>query len=471
MRVLMKITDIFDVDVLQKIQDSFSEATGFATITVDYKGNPITKYSNFSGFCTKVRENKNCLECCYRSDAHGGIESARSGKPSIYICHGGLVDLAVPIMVKGNYLGAIMSGQVRIDEEGMKNLPLGSVSELTDFSEFENREELEELYEKTQVTTLKQVNAAADLLYTIANYIVEKQMIHIMQEELHNKNLELMEEVKLRSEVEAALKEADLKALQAQINPHFLFNVLNTIGRLALLENAEKTQEMIYAFSDMMRYTLKKENSNIVSLKEEIEHVRNYLSIQKMRLGERLEYDIQIDEDAEETMCPFMTIQPFVENAINHAIENYLSIQKMRLGERLEYDIQIDEDAEETMCPFMTIQPFVENAINHAIEPNVKGGKITITAEMQDNLTLIHIIDNGSGIKKELIDKLLNGTYESSPENGDKNTGIGINNANKRLQYYYGAEYGVAIQSDVGHGTDILIRIPRKTLLGRGLDV
>ena len=327
-------------------------------------------------------------------------------------------------MVKGNYLGAIMSGQVRIDEEGMKNLPLGSVSELTDFSEFENREELEELYEKTQVTTLKQVNAAADLLYTIANYIVEKQMIHIMQEELHNKNLELMEEVKLRSEVEAALKEADLKALQAQINPHFLFNVLNTIGRLALLENAEKTQEMIYAFSDMMRYTLKKENSNIVSLKEEIEHVRNYLSI-----------------------------------------------QKMRLGERLEYDIQIDEDAEETMCPFMTIQPFVENAINHAIEPNVKGGKITITAEMQDNLTLIHIIDNGSGIKKELIDKLLNGTYESSPENGDKNTGIGINNANKRLQYYYGAEYGVAIQSDVGHGTDILIRIPRKTLLGRGLDV
>lgn len=424
MRVLMKITDIFDVDVLQKIQDSFSEATGFATITVDYKGNPITKYSNFSGYCTKVRENKNCLECCYRSDAHGGIESARSGKPSIYICHGGLVDLAVPIMVKGNYLGAIMSGQVRIDEKGMKNLPLGSVSELTDFSEFENREELEELYEKTQVTTLKQVNAAADLLYTIANYIVEKQMIHIMQEELHNKNLELMEEVKLRSEVEAALKEADLKALQAQINPHFLFNVLNTIGRLALLENAEKTQEMIYAFSDMMRYTLKKENSNIVSLKEEIEHVRNYLSI-----------------------------------------------QKMRLGERLEYDIQIDEDAEETMCPFMTIQPFVENAINHAIEPNVKGGKITITAEMQDNLTLIHIIDNGSGIKKELIDKLLNGTYESSPENGDKNTGIGINNANKRLQYYYGAEYGVAIQSDVGHGTDILIRIPRKTLLGRGLDV
>ena len=141
------------------------------------------------------------------------------------------------------------------------------------------------MYDKTLKTTLTQVRAAADLLYTIANYLVEKQMIHIIQEELHNKNLELMEEVKLRSEVEASLKEADLKALQAQINPHFLFNVLNTIGRLALLEGADKTQEMIYAFSDMMRYTLKKEKNNVVTLKEEMEHVQNYLSIQKMRLG------------------------------------------------------------------------------------------------------------------------------------------------------------------------------------------
>ena len=421
MRVLLKITDIIDVEVLQKIQDSFSDATGFATITVDYKGNPITEYSNFSGYCTKVREDAKCLECCYRSDAHGGIESARSGKPSIYICHGGLVDLAVPIMVKGNYLGAIMSGQIRIDEEGMKKLPLGSVSELPDFS---GNPELQTHYDQTMVTTLKQVHAAADLLYTIANYLVEKQMIHIMQEELHNKNLELMEEVKLRSEVEAALKEADLKALQAQINPHFLFNVLNTIGRLALLENAEKTQEMIYAFSDMMRYTLKKENTNIVTLKEEVEHVRNYLSI-----------------------------------------------QKMRLGERLDYSIHIDEDAEEVMCPFMTIQPFVENAINHAIEPHAAGGKVMITGEQDGDIVTVRIIDDGKGIAPELIEKILDGNYDPEAQGNDKNTGIGINNANKRLKYYYGPEFGIKINSEVGKGTEVMIKIPRKALLGRGLNV
>lgn len=421
MRVLMKITDIIDVDVLQKIQDAFSDATGFATITVDYKGNPITKYSNFSGFCTKVREDSKCLECCYRSDAHGGIESARSGKPSIYICHGGLVDLAVPIMVKGNYLGAIMSGQVRIDDEGMKRLPLGSVSELTDFSD---RPELEALYHQTDVTTLKQVQAAADLLYTIANYLVEKQMIHLMQEELHNKNLELMEEVKQRSEVEAALKEADLKALQAQINPHFLFNVLNTIGRLALIEHADKTQEMIYAFSDMMRYTLKKENTNVVTLREEIDHVKNYLAI-----------------------------------------------QKMRMGDRLKYSIHIDESAEDVLCPFMTVQPFVENAINHAIEPSAAGGKITITTEIEDSIVNLRIQDDGRGIEPEKIEKLLEGTYVPDPRENGRSTGVGINNANKRLKYYYGPEFGIRIFSAPDAGTEILLRIPRKALIGRRLNV
>lgn len=419
MRVLLKITDIIDVEVLQRIQDSFSNATGLAAVTVDYKGNPITEYSNFSEFCTGVRKNSNNRDCCYQSDAHGGIESARSGKPSIYICHGGLVDLAVPIMVKGNYLGAILAGQVKIDEDEMKRLPLGTGQPLTDFSD---QPDILRLSDKTLKTNLAQVRASAELLYTITNYLVEKQMVHMIQEELHNKNLELMEEVKLRSEVEASLKEADLKALQAQINPHFLFNVLNTIGRLALLEGADKTQEMIYAFSDMMRYTLKKEKNNIVTLKEELEHV-----------------------------------------------QNYLSIQKMRLGNRLNYEISVDESTEDILCPFMTIQPFVENAIIHAIEPNAKGGDISITARLFKEMAVLKIADNGKGISADKIHKILDGTYES--DDREKNTGIGINNANKRLMYYYGINRGIEIKSELNKGTEITITIPRKSLVGRGLNV
>ncbi|MBK5243526.1 MAG: PocR ligand-binding domain-containing protein [Eubacteriaceae bacterium] len=419
MRVLLKITDIIDVEVLQRIQDSFSSATGLAAVTVDYKGNPITEFSNFTDFCNCVRKDSDNRDSCSQSDAHGGIESARSGKPSIYICHGGLVDLAVPIMVKGNYLGAILAGQVKIDEAEMKRLPLGTSHPITDFSD---QPEILQLYNNTLTTSLAQVRAAAELLYTIANYLVEKQMIHIIQEELHNKNLELMEEVKLRSEVEASLKEADLKALQAQINPHFLFNVLNTIGRLALLEGADKTQEMIYAFSDMMRYTLKKEKNNVVTLKEELEHV-----------------------------------------------QNYLSIQKMRLGTRLNYKVTVDELAEDILCPFMTVQPFVENAIIHAIEPNAKGGDVSITAQLFKEMAVLKIVDNGKGIPADKIHKILEGTYES--DGREKNTGIGINNANKRLMYYYGVNHGVEIKSELNKGTEITIKIPRKSLVGRGLNV
>ena len=419
MRVLLKITDIIDLEILQKIQDSFSSATGLAAVTVDYKGNPITEYSNFSEFCNCVRKGKDNRESCYQSDAHGGIESTRTGKPSIYLCHGGLVDLAVPIMVKGNYLGAILAGQVEINEYEMKKLPIGIVHNLTDFSE---QPEIIRLYKKKSKTTLTQVKASADLLYTIANYFVEKQMINTIQEELHDKNLELMEEVKLRSEAEASLKEADLKALQAQINPHFLFNVLNTIGRLALLEGADKTQEMIYAFSDMMRYTLKKEKNNIVTLKEELEHVKNYLSI-----------------------------------------------QKMRLGDRLNYTVSVDESAEDILCPFMIVQPFVENAVIHAIEPNAKCGEIRITAQLFKETAVLKIIDNGKGIPADKIQRILDGTYKSDGSN--KQTGIGINNANKRLTYYYGVNHKVEVKSKLDKGTEITIKIPRKSLVERGLNV
>lgn len=412
MRILLKITDYIDVAMLQQIQDTFSDATGLAAITVDYKGNPITEYSNFNPYCTAMREVDEFRDYCYLSDAHGGLMSARSGKPSIFICHGGLVDLAVPIMVKGNYLGAIMAGQIIIPDEEMAKLPYGSET----LTNIEAHPGLCALREHAKHSTLDKVEAAANLLFTIANYLVEREMVHVMQKELHNANLELMEEVKLRSEAEAALKEADLKALRAQINPHFLFNVLNTIGRLAMLENADKTQDMVFAFSDMMRYTLKKENNDFVTLKEEVDHVKNYLSIQKVRLGERLTYDIDISP---------------------------------RLGN--------------VLCPFMTIQPFVENAINHAIEPNSAGGRIVIRAVRKGDDVIITITDNGPGIPPALIDVLLDDTEANDSATS---TGIGIQNANKRLKYYYGPTYGIRYNKAISKGTEVILRIPYKTVPG-----
>ena len=115
----------------------------------------------------------------------------------------------------------------------------------------------------------------------------------------------------------------------------------------------------------------------------------------------------------------------------------------------------------------MTIQPFVENAIIHAIEPNARGGAVRISADILKEIAILKIVDDGKGIPGDRIHKILDGTYEA--DGREKNTGIGINNANQRLMYYYGVDYGVEIKSELEKGTEITIKLPRKSLAGRGL--
>ena len=410
---ILSISDVFDMEVLQKIQDAFSAATGMAAIIVDYKGNPVLEYSNFTDFCTNIRKIPECYEHCMRSDADGGIESVRTGKPAIYVCHGGLVDMAVPIMAKGNYIGAILAGQVQIPKEEMAKLPMGSPGKLTNLY---GRQDLARMRSQVTMTTLERVQAAADLLFTIANYLVERQLIVVMQRELNEANMELMEEINRRSDMESALQKANLKALQAQINPHFFFNVLNTIGRLAMIEGANQTQDMVYRFSDLLRYTMRRDENDFVTLQEEIHHVRNYLHI-----------------------------------------------QKVRQGDRLTYDFDISKELKTVLCPFMSIQPFVENAIKYAVEARENGAHISVSAHLSGNDVEIHVIDNGVGIASERIDELLD---EERHIESKKGMGIGIRNTNKRLKYYYGPDYGVTFNKNITSGTDVIITIPQKRMPG-----
>jgi ligand-binding sensor protein/two-component sensor histidine kinase len=410
---ILSISDVFDMEVLQKIQDAFSAATGVAAIIVDYKGNPVLEYSNFTDFCTNIRKIPECYEHCMRSDADGGIESVRTGKPAIYVCHGGLVDMAVPIMAKGNYIGAILAGQVQIPKEEMAKLPMGSPGKLTNLY---GRQDLARMRSQVTMTTLERVQAAADLLFTIANYLVERQLIVVMQRELNEANMELMEEINRRSDMESALQRANLKALQAQINPHFFFNVLNTIGRLAMIEGANQTQDMVYRFSDLLRYTMRRDENDFVTLQEEIRHVRNYLHI-----------------------------------------------QKVRQGDRLTYDFDISKELKTVLCPFMSIQPFVENAIKYAVEARENGAHISVSAHLSGNDVEIHVIDNGVGIASERIDELLD---EERHIESKKGMGIGIRNTNKRLKYYYGPDYGVTFNKNITSGTDVIITIPQKRMPG-----
>ena len=106
------IEDVVDVKELQTLQDNWAKATDLAFVTVDCNGTPITKQSNFTPFCKRLRELDAFREKCYYCDACGGRKARRIGKAYVYICHAGLIDFAIPIMIKGQYVGAFLAGQV-----------------------------------------------------------------------------------------------------------------------------------------------------------------------------------------------------------------------------------------------------------------------------------------------------------------------------------------------------------------------
>lgn len=180
--------------------------------------------------------------------------------------------------------------------------------------------------------------------------------------------------------------------------PTFLFNVLNSIASLAIIEDAPKTQEVIYNLSYILRYTLKKANK-IVRLSEEINHVKAYLEIQKVRFGERIQYNIDFDEE--------------------------------------DSNVQI---------PFMALQVFVENAVLHGIEEKEQGGVINLSIKSRGEDMIITISDDGVGISVEKLCEIRNEIKSRDKLDLDK---VGINNVNKRMFHYYGEEYSINIDSKV----------------------
>ncbi len=162
----LKLTDIYDLNFLQKFQDDFSNALGVASITVDAEGNPITQPSNFTDFCMKYTRgsevgNKACMAC----DRQGGELSSSTMKPAVYTCHSGLTDFAAPIMVNGVQVGSILGGQVLTAEPD-----LAYFKNKADTFNIDPDRYLSAL-KKVNVISRKQIEAAANLLYTVSEKI------------------------------------------------------------------------------------------------------------------------------------------------------------------------------------------------------------------------------------------------------------------------------------------------------------
>ncbi|AIQ41750.1 sensor histidine kinase [Paenibacillus sp. FSL R7-0297] len=224
---------------------------------------------------------------------------------------------------------------------------------------------------------------------------------------------ELIERVKLSSVSE---KNAELHALQSQVNPHFLYNTLDMIYWMLDEEGNEQLGELVLSLSSMFRYSSQWEDGAEVSLREELEQIGHYLKIISIRLEGRLQIITEIDE-------------------------RWLDIR----------------------VPKMTVQPVIENAVKHGLESLGRQGILKVYTREEGSVLRLIVEDNGNGMNEEQLETLQGSLNGDNPGPGPKESGksgIGLQNLHRRLQFMFGECYGLQIQSFPGEGTQVAIVLP-----------
>lgn len=184
----INLDKVIDFKKWQTLQDNLSLVTNMAIITVDYKGNPISKHSKCSKFCESVRNHPQMVKYCQKCDSRGGLEAVRSNEPYIYLCHYNIVDVAVPIIIDGRYMGAIMAGQVKLSDNSTEDMEK-IVDTSNNSVSIEVLEEFKEYYEQLPLLTYKEVQNIANMLSSLCNYLVEEALDKNLILEMYKKSI------------------------------------------------------------------------------------------------------------------------------------------------------------------------------------------------------------------------------------------------------------------------------------------
>ncbi len=255
----------------------------------------------------------------------------------------------------------------------------------------------------------KVTKKVADGDLTVRSNVKAGEDIKVLNDSLNymiDKINELMEQNKLE---QIRLRKAEFEILQSQINPHFLYNTLDTIVWLAEAGQQEKVVSMVESLSGFFRASLN-QGRDIVSIKEELVHVRSYLEIQQVRYQDILDYKIDVPEELNKYLIPKITIQPLVENALYHGIKNKRGL-----------------------------------------------GHIIISGEQGDKDFILTVRDDGIGMTEERLGQVRDGISEKLPTEKEI---YGIYNVNERIRLNFGEEYGIDIESKYTEGTVVKVILP-----------
>lgn len=233
--------------------------------------------------------------------------------------------------------------------------------------------------------------------------------VQLLSNGIENMVGRLKRQIEMNTEQEKQRRRTELALLQAQINPHFLYNTMDTI--IWLIESGEigEAVTMVNSLSNYFRFSLSR-GQNVISLAEEEQHIRSYLEIQQIRYRDLMEYTIEIPDQ----------------------LKKYI-------------------------LPKLTLQPLVENALYHGIKVSRRQGVIHVTGRVQNDSLVLEVADDGIGMTKERLEAVQASLADGRCE------GFGLRTVHQRIQILFGAEYGLSVESSPGAGTRVIVTIPMQT--------
>lgn len=400
----LDLSDLMSDGVLNDLLRSTYSISGLRISLSTCQGNRVLAVNEYiTPFCKLANDIPALHDLCMRCSRCGGTRAAERKAPYIYRCYAGLACAAIPVFTEGVYVATLITSGFRVEKEYM--------AVLDQVCPEESHRAPEDVISTAPYLHYQRILDVANLLSVAARYIAEASLRNRMQAELHQERMKLMAQQQVQLNTEKLLSQAEFKALQSQINPHFLFNTLNAISQLAILEGSSQTADAIFSLSALLRRSLKK-NDTLPPLKEEVDNISEYLNIKKLLYRDRIRYVCDVDPDC-------------------------LSLR----------------------VPLFTLQPLVENALLHGLEPKEEGGTLTLSIHREGGYVLVRVEDDGVGCSPELME-----TVRQSPPDHSRSdlTGIGMGNVTKRLINHFGPAFHWTIDGALGEGTRIVLYLPEE---------
>lgn len=430
----LEIKDVIDLKSLQTFQDNFAKSMNIASVTVDKNGNPVTKPSEYTSFCTDFIHStsigdKRCAECHKKA----GEEAARTHRPYIYTCHAGLIDFAAPILINGRQIGTILGGQI-LTKRPEKSKYIQIAREIgVDENKFL------EAVGKIKIVGEKNIEAAAEMLFIVANALSK-----IGYEELKLKriseNLEI-EVLKKDSLLEESNEYNKLRTQLFSTISHELKTPINIIySSLQLLESFYKSGSYISIDETFSKYSnIMKHNCHRL-----IRLINNIIDMNKIEVG-------------------FYSLDLKNNNIIKVIEETTLSVVEYARLKNI--NVVFDTEVEEKITAFDSekFERIILNLLSNAIKFTEAGGSIEVNIYDKNEYILISVKDTGIGIPEAMCEKIFDKftQVDTSFRRNAEGSGIGLSLVKSLVELHGGK---VTVKSEMGVGSEFTIKLPVKLI-------